>query len=108
MPQNSKLSRYDHLKAIFSRHSSQQSEIKDDATSETTLVPQHKQKATRSVTSLRIITRPICASALAAEIDTCTVILLTHTTKRRLLKAREYNVLGKTNILNPLFLYTTS
>ncbi|KAJ5365522.1 hypothetical protein N7517_008408 [Penicillium concentricum] len=39
MSGNSRLSRYDHLKAIFSRNSSQEREIKDDATSETTLVP---------------------------------------------------------------------
>ncbi|KAJ6124519.1 hypothetical protein N7471_011836 [Penicillium samsonianum] len=43
MPQSSRLSRYDHLKAIFSRRSSQEPEIKDDTTSETTLVPQRTQ-----------------------------------------------------------------
>ncbi|KAJ5207503.1 hypothetical protein N7491_001868 [Penicillium cf. griseofulvum] len=39
MPESSRLSRYDHFKAIFSRNFSQEREIKDDATSETTLVP---------------------------------------------------------------------
>ncbi|KAJ5456554.1 hypothetical protein N7530_011828 [Penicillium desertorum] len=46
MSQNSGLSRYDHLKAIFSRHSShssQQPEAKEDTTSETTLVPRQTQ-----------------------------------------------------------------
>ncbi|KAJ5617154.1 hypothetical protein N7537_002268 [Penicillium hordei] len=43
MPQNSGLSRYDHFKAIFSRHSSQEPEIKGDTTSETTLVPRQTQ-----------------------------------------------------------------
>ncbi|CAG8063778.1 unnamed protein product [Penicillium nalgiovense] len=43
MPQNSGLSRYDHLKAIFSRQSSQQPEVKEDTTSETTLVPRQTQ-----------------------------------------------------------------
>ncbi|OQE42193.1 hypothetical protein PENCOP_c004G03259 [Penicillium coprophilum] len=38
MPESSRLSRYDHFKAIFSRNSSQEREIKDDI-SETTLVP---------------------------------------------------------------------
>lgn len=41
MPQSSGLSRYDHLKAIFSRQSSQQPEAKEDTTSETTLVPRY-------------------------------------------------------------------
>ncbi|KAJ5170978.1 uncharacterized protein N7500_003761 [Penicillium coprophilum] len=45
MPESSRLSRYDHLKAIFSRNSSQEREIKDD-TSETTLVP--RQTKTKS------------------------------------------------------------
>lgn len=41
MPQNNRLSRYDHLKALFSRNSSQEPEIKDDTTSEITLVPRY-------------------------------------------------------------------
>ncbi|CRL23283.1 unnamed protein product [Penicillium camemberti] len=43
MPQNNGLSRYDHFKAIFSRHSSPDPEIKGDTTSETTLVPRQTQ-----------------------------------------------------------------
>ncbi|OQD98552.1 hypothetical protein PENVUL_c071G00590 [Penicillium vulpinum] len=39
MPESSRLSRFDHLKAIFSRNSSPEPETKDDSTSETTLVP---------------------------------------------------------------------
>lgn len=35
------MSRYDHFKAIFSRHSSPEREIKGDTTSEITLVPQY-------------------------------------------------------------------
>ncbi|KAJ5498766.1 hypothetical protein N7453_007817 [Penicillium expansum] len=47
MPQNNRLSRYDHLKALFSRHSSQEPEIKDDTTSEITLVPRYKKRDIR-------------------------------------------------------------
>ncbi|CAI7617973.1 unnamed protein product [Penicillium discolor] len=43
MPQSSGLSRYDHFKAIFSRHSSTEPEVKGDTTSETTLVPGQTQ-----------------------------------------------------------------
>ncbi|CAI7603413.1 unnamed protein product [Penicillium crustosum] len=43
MPQSSGMSRYDHFKAIFSRHSSPEREIKGDTTSEITLVPQQTQ-----------------------------------------------------------------
>jgi hypothetical protein len=39
MPETQGLSRYDHLKAIFSRRVSQDYEMKDDARSEITLVP---------------------------------------------------------------------
>ncbi|KAJ5502787.1 hypothetical protein N7463_005661 [Penicillium fimorum] len=38
MPESNRSSCYDHLKAIFSRNSSQKREVKDDTTSETTLV----------------------------------------------------------------------
>ncbi|KAJ5186884.1 hypothetical protein N7449_009878 [Penicillium cf. viridicatum] len=69
MPQNSGLSRYDHFKAIFSRHSSQDPEIKGDTTSETTLVPRHNQPDIISVASPGILMLPTCASVLAAEID---------------------------------------
>ncbi|KAJ5824737.1 hypothetical protein N7447_007077 [Penicillium robsamsonii] len=44
MPESNRLSRYDQLKAIFSRTSSQEREIKDDATSESTLVPRQTKK----------------------------------------------------------------
>ncbi|KAJ5508764.1 hypothetical protein N7527_010907 [Penicillium freii] len=43
MPQSSGLSRYGHFKAIFSKHSSQEPEVKGDTTSETTLVPRQAQ-----------------------------------------------------------------
>ncbi|KAF3017565.1 hypothetical protein E8E15_002202 [Penicillium rubens] len=43
MPQNSGLSRYNHLKAIFSRNPSQQAEGKEDTTSESPLVPRQTQ-----------------------------------------------------------------
>ncbi|CAI7594404.1 unnamed protein product [Penicillium glandicola] len=43
MSESIRLSRYDHFKALFSKRSSQNPEIKDDTRSETTLVPRQTQ-----------------------------------------------------------------
>ncbi|KAJ5474229.1 hypothetical protein N7475_003795 [Penicillium sp. IBT 31633x] len=45
MAQGSGLTRYEHLKALFARRPSQDTVLKDDSNSETTLVPSQTQTA---------------------------------------------------------------
>ncbi|KXG54451.1 uncharacterized protein PGRI_075950 [Penicillium griseofulvum] len=70
MPETSRLSRYDHLKAIFSRNSSQEREIKDDATSETTLVPRQTKPKTYKK---RNIPRNYNGEYLSPKVMTCNI-----------------------------------
>ncbi|KAJ5787877.1 hypothetical protein N7457_002867 [Penicillium paradoxum] len=44
MPECGGMSRYAHLKAVFTRRPSQDTEVKEDSRSETTLVPDYKKR----------------------------------------------------------------